>query len=157
MKKQNLTIYDLIKKRKELWQRSNDILLDSEITKSIAEKILDTESIRLSVEKSPELLIEACFTIVDKKKRTIPFFLNEVQEDFLGKLTTQGRQKPFFVLKGRQQGFTTLITAIMLSYAIVKRNFSGFTLADRDDNTKAIFVDKAKVMYANLPKRLKPT
>ena len=60
------------------------------------------------------------------------------------------------MLKGRQQGFTSLITAIQLSYAIVRRNFSGFTLADRDDNTKAIFQDKAKVIYSELPQRLKP-
>ncbi|MBQ7353388.1 MAG: hypothetical protein IJW54_05220 [Clostridia bacterium] len=50
-----------------------------------------------------------------------------------------------------------MITAIQLSYAITTRNFSGFTLADRDDNTKAIFIDKAKFMYSNLPSRLKPT
>ena len=157
MKIQNLSINDLVKKRKELWEKSKDITSDSMLVSAIADKILESENLRSEVEKSPELLIEACFTIVDKKKKTIPFFLNDVQRDFLGKLATQGRQKPFFILKGRQQGFTTLITAIMLSFAIVKRNFSGFTLADRDDNTKAIFIDKAKVMYQGLPKRLKPT
>ena len=157
MEKQNLTVNDLVKKRKELWQRDGSILLDAHLVSAIADKILDSENLRQEIEKSPELLIEACFTIVDKKKKTVPFFLNEVQKEFLGELSTQGRQKPFFILKGRQQGFTTLITAIMLSYAVVKRNFSGFTLADRDDNTKAIFIDKAKVMYHHLPKRLKPT
>ena len=157
MEKQNLTVYDLVRKRKELWQKEKSIIADSQLVAAIADKILDTENLRREIEKSPELLIESCFTIVDKKKKTVPFFFNEVQKEFLGELATQGRQKPFFVLKGRQQGFTTLITAIMLSHAIVKRNFSGFTLADRDDNTKAIFIDKAKVMYQNLPKRLKPT
>lgn len=80
-----------------------------------------------------------------------------MQRDFLTELELKSHTKPFFVLKGRQQGFTTLITAIQLSYAITTRNFSGFTLADRDDNTKAIFIDKAKFMYSNLPERLKPT
>ena len=45
----------------------------------------------------------------------------------------------------------------MLANAIVKKNFAGFTLADRGDNTKAIFTDKAKVMYNALPDILKPT
>lgn len=106
--------------------------------------------------KKPYLLIECCFCVVDKKRRTVPFFFNEVQRDFIDKIETQGRQKPYFILKGRQQGFTTLITAIQLSFAIVRKNFSGFTIADRDDNTKAIFTDKAKSMYNDLPKILKP-
>lgn len=79
-----------------------------------------------------------------------------MQRDFIEQLSTQGRKKPFFILKGRQQGFTTLITALQLSHAILKKNFSGFTVADRDDNTKAIFLDKAKTMYSALPWILKP-
>lgn len=154
---EELSINDLIKKRKERWQERGDMLYDRELTRAIADKILDTKTLREEIIKKPYLLIEACFSIVDKKKRTIPFFLNGVQRDFIEKIETYGTKKPYFVLKGRQQGFTTVITAIQLSYAIVKRNFAGFTLADRDDNTKAIFVDKAKLMYSLLPDRLRPT
>lgn len=152
-----LTIELLTTKRRKLWEKNKDISLDRELVCAIADKILDTESIRNEIIKNPALLIEACFTIVDKKKKSVPFFFNEVQRDFIGKLSVNGSKKPYFILKGRQQGFTTLISALMLSYAIVKRNFSGFTLADRDDNTKSIFVDKAKFMYNALPNRLKPT
>ncbi len=152
-----LTIEALTEKRRKIWNEKHDIVLDSELVLAIADKILDSENLRNEVIDSPHLLIEACFTIVDKKKRSVPFFFNEVQRDFISKISTQGRQKPYFILKGRQQGFTTLVSALMLSYAIVKRNFSGFTLADRDDNTKAIFIDKAKFMYNSLPERLKPT
>lgn len=60
-------------------------------------------------------------------------------------------------MKGRQQGFTSVITAIQLSYAIVRKNFSGFTMADRSDNTMAIFNDKARVVYDRLPEELKPS
>ena len=127
------------------------------LVSAICDKILDTDSLREEVIKKPYLLIESCFTIVDKNKRNVPFFLNEVQKDFISKIELLGTSKPFFVLKGRQQGFTTVITAIQLAYAIVRKNFSGFTLADRDDNTKAIFIDKAKLIYSNLPERLKPT
>ncbi len=107
--------------------------------------------------EKPHLLIESCFTIVDKNKKEIPFFFNDVQKDFIKKLETLGTSKPFFILKGRQQGFTTLITAIQLAHALVRKNFSGFTLADRDDNTKAIFMDKLKLMYSKLPKSLRPS
>ena len=108
------------------------------------------------VQSRPHLLIECCFCVVDKKRKTVPFFFNEVQRDFIDKIETQGRQKPYFILKGRQQGFTTLITAIQLCHAITNENFAGFTVADRDDNTKSIFTDKAKTMLKDLPKALRP-
>ncbi len=154
---EEISIKEMVKKRKELWEAENDISKDQALCCAIADKILDTECLREEIKAHPELLIEACFSIVDKKRQTVPFFFNDVQGDFLSKLATLGSSKPYFILKGRQQGFTSLITALMLAYAIVRRNFSGFTLADRDDNTKAIFIDKAKSMYSSLPRRLRPT
>ncbi len=139
-----------------MWERHKDLSIDSALTESIAEYILKNESLREEIRKSPHLLIECCFSVIDKKRRRVPFFLNSVQKDFIAQLSTQGRAKPYFILKGRQQGFTTLITAIQLSHAIVKSNFSGFTVADREDNVKSIFNDKAKVMYELLPRMLKP-
>ncbi|MBQ8546704.1 MAG: hypothetical protein IJ437_07185 [Clostridia bacterium] len=155
--KKPLTLNELLKKRRELWERDGDKEKDDQLVSLIADIILDNEGLRHEIAKNPILLIELTFSIVNKKRENVPFFFNDVQRDFVSKLLTNDHKKPFFILKGRQQGFTTLITAIMLSFAIVKRNFSGFTLADRDDNTKAIFVDKAKVMYNALPERLKPT
>ena len=152
-----VTIQDLIDKRKKRWQENGDFEYDRILVEAICDKILDTEELRNEILAKPYLLIECCFSIVDKNKRNVPFFLNEVQKDFINKIELYGTSKPFFVLKGRQQGFTTVITAIQLAYAIVRKNFSGFTLADRDDNTKAIFIDKAKLIYSNLPERLKPT
>ncbi len=155
--KRKFTLEELRQKRKELWEREHSTERDKELVEFIANTILDSKELREEIIESPHLLIELAFSIVDKKKRNVPFFFNEVQRDFVSKLSTMGCKKPYFILKGRQQGFTTLITALVLSSAIVKRNFSGFTLADRDDNTKAIFIDKAKVMYNALPERLKPT
>ncbi|MBO5261438.1 MAG: hypothetical protein J6B45_00150 [Clostridia bacterium] len=147
----------MIEKRKSIWGKNHDPQLDKELTEAIAKKILTEEELSKEIEECPHKLIECCFSVVDKKRRTVPFFFNEVQRDFIGKLETLGRAKPYFILKGRQQGFTTVITAIQLANAIVKRNFSGFTIADRDDNTKAIFNDKAKAMYNDLPEILKPS
>lgn len=151
-----VTIEEMVAKRKQRWREGRGIEYDAQLVSVIADNILDTPELVAQVRAKPYLLIECCFSLVDKNKRNVPFFLNDVQKDFIAQTERLGRSKPYFVLKGRQQGFTTIITAIQLSYAIVHKNFAGFTLADRDDNTKAIFIDKAKVMYNALPERLKP-
>ena len=122
----------------------------------IVQHIYNNPELHSSLIKYPHLLIECCFTVIDKNKDPVPFFLNEVQRDFVERLEKHGSTKPYFILKGRQQGFTTLITAIQLCHAILKKNFSGFTMADREDNTKAIFQDKAKEMLKRLPALLRP-
>lgn len=152
-----ITVADIIAKRKARWQEKGDIEYDKMLVAASVEKILSTPSLREEILARPYLLVPVSFYIVDKKRKTVPFFFNEVQEDFIEKLETLGTSKPFFVLKGRQQGFTSVITAIQLSFAIVRKNFSGFTIADRSDNTAAIFNDKARVVYERLPALLKPS
>lgn len=153
----DITIQDIIDKRKKRWEERHDIEFDKVLVRASVVKILQTPSLRDEIVARPYLLIPIAFYIVDKKRNTVPFFFNEVQEDFISKLETLGTNKPFFVLKGRQQGFTSVITAIQLSFAIVRKNFSGFTMADRTDNTMAIFNDKARVVYDRLPEELKPS
>ena len=151
-----IKVSDIIEKRKKRWAEKQDIEFDKQLVAASVDKILSTPSLRDEILEKPYLLIEVAFYIVDKKRRTVPFFFNCVQLDFINKLETMGTSKPFFVLKGRQQGFTSLITAIQLSFAIVRKNFSGFTMADRTDNTMSIFNDKARVVYERLPDALKP-
>lgn len=153
----DIAIQDIIDKRKKRWEERHDIEFDKVLVRASVVKILQTPSLRDEIVARPYLLIPIAFYIVDKKRNTVPFFFNEVQEDFINKLETLGTNKPFFVLKGRQQGFTSVITAIQLSFAIVRKNFSGFTMADRTDNTMAIFNDKARVVYDRLPEELKPS
>lgn len=153
----DITIQDIIDKRKRRWEEKHDIEYDKVLVRASVVKILQTPSLRDEIVARPYLLIPIAFYIVDKNRNTVPFFFNEVQEDFINKLETLGTNKPFFILKGRQQGFTSVITAIQLSFAIVRKNFSGFTMADRTDNTMAIFNDKARVVYDRLPEELKPS
>ena len=152
-----LTVQDIIDKRKKRWEEKHDIEFDQTLVRVSVVRILQTPTLRDEIVAKPYLLIPVAFYIVDKKRNTVPFFFNEVQEDFIKQLETLGTNKPFFVLKGRQQGFTSVITAIQLSYSIVRKNFSGFTMADRSDNTQAIFNDKARVVYDRLPSELKPS
>ena len=161
-----ITAKQIIEKRKQLWKQNTNPNKDYEFTVAVAQELLSNKPLLEEVKKNPELLIEMVFTIVDKTKSTIPFFLNEVQKDFIEnklnknmELYKQGKllHMRFLVLKGRQQGFTSVITAYQLACTLIKKNFTGFTLADTSDNVRAIFQDKAKYSYNNLPEELKPT
>ena len=155
----------LIQKRKEKWEESHSIEYDKELRLAIAHELISNEELLNEVKKYPEKLIELEFVVVDKNQQTMPFFLNEVQYEFVN---TLNKAKEDFekglitdisilILKGRQQGFTTLVTAYQEACSILNRNFQGFTLADKSDNAETIFQNKAKFPYSQLPDILKPT
>lgn len=155
----------LIQKRKEKWDNLHSIDFDKQLRLSIANEILSNSKLLAEIRKNPEKLIELVFVVVDKNQKTMPFFLNEVQHEFMDTLNQaivdfdKGRitNISMLILKGRQQGFTTLVTAYQLSCSILNRNFQGFTLADKSDNSETIFQNKAKYPYSQLPDVLKPT
>lgn len=157
---------EIIDRRRELWQQHQDIEQDKAYVEIVAEYLLieDGELARQEINENPEYLIEMSMVIVDKDRKTVPFFFNDVQREFISDLNRAikdykaGKRLSlkFLVLKGRQQGFTSVITAYQLACSITRRNFAGFTLADESDNTEAIFNDKAKYPYDQLPEPLKP-
>lgn len=159
------TADQLIQKRKEKWEELHSIDYDKKLRQAIAQEMLANKELLEEIKRNPEKLVELVFVVVDKNQKTMPFFFNEVQRDFVDTLNraiedfNEGRitDISLLVLKGRQQGFTTLITAIQLSYSILNRNFQGYTLADKSDNSEAIFQNKAKFPHAQLPEALKPT
>lgn len=155
----------LIQKRKEKWEESHSIEYDKQLRQAIANEIINNSDLLKELKKYPDKLIELVFIVVDKNQTTMPFFLNEVQHSFI---KTLNKAKEDFakglitdisllILKGRQQGFTTVVTAYQLACSILNRNFQGFTLADKSDNSEAIFQNKAKYPYSQLPDTLKPT
>ena len=160
-----ITADQVIQKRKKLWEEHHNPNKDFEYIMAVANELIENEKLLKEVIDNPELLIEMTFTIVDKTKSTVPFFLNDVQQDFLQKLNESIKKHnegkllylKFLILKGRQQGFTSVITAYQLANTLIKRNFTGFTLADTADNVRTIFQDKAKYIYNQLPEVLKPT
>ena len=152
-----MTIQEIINRRKNLWAQKQDIALDAEYCQAAVDYILRHIELVREIKRKPHSLIELAFTVVDKDKKTVPFFLNDVQKGFLSYLEAKKDNRPIFVLKGRQQGFTTLITALQLAYCIALHNFAGFTIADNADNTLAIFNDKARAVYDRLPANLKPS
>jgi hypothetical protein len=159
------TADQLIAKRKEKWQALGDIEADKRLRNAIALELGRDRALLEEVQKNPEKLVQLLFVVVDKNQKTMPFFLNDVQHDFMDTLNKARRDFEageitdisLLVLKGRQQGFTTLVTAYQLACSILNRNFQGYTLADKSDNSEAIFQNKAKFPYSQLPEALKPT
>jgi len=155
----------LINKRKEKWNQDHSIEYDKRFRNAVANEILENNDLLEEIKDKPEKLIELVFIVVDKNQTTMPFFLNEVQQEFIDTLNKAKEDYKkglitdisLLVLKGRQQGFTTLITAYQLATSILNKNFQGFTLADNSDNTEAIFQNKAKFPHSQLPDILKPT
>lgn len=155
----------LIQKRREKWEELHSIDFDKELRQAIADEIVTDGQLLAEVTKHPEKLIELVFIVVDKNQKTMPFFLNDVQHHFIDTLNKAIEDFEagiitdisLLILKGRQQGFTTVVTALQLAYSITHRNFQGFTLSDRSDNSEAIFQNKAKFPYSQLPDVLKPT
>lgn len=155
----------LIAKRKEKWEELHSIEYDKQFRDAVANEMLVDAELTAEVKANPEKLIELVFIVVDKNQKTMPFFLNDVQHDFMDTLnkaiedfnTGEITDISLLVLKGRQQGFTTLVTAYQLACSILNKNFQGYTLADKSDNSEAIFQNKAKFPYSQLPEALKPT
>lgn len=164
------TLKDMAAARKAWWESTEGqphakrLEQDKAVVRSFGDEIFggDENGIMLlrALEARPWLLIEIAFTIVDKFARTVPFFLNEVQREFVGIIEKRGFNKnhPYVVLKGRQQGFTSLITAIQLSCMICRDNFNGLTLADDSTKTIKLFEEKGKQVYERISDlRFKPT
>lgn len=156
----------LIQKRKDLWNDTHSIMKDKKLRLAIANELIKNEKLRNEIKSYPEKLIELLFIVVDKEKNLVPFFLNEVQNDFIRNVLNKAKEDyknkvindiSILILKGRQQGFTTVITAYQLACSITQRNFEGLTLADEASNTETIFQNKAKYVYNQLPDVIKPT
>ena len=155
----------LIEKRKEKWDGTHNIEIDKQFREAVVEELIENEDLLKELKRNPEKLIELLFIVVDKEQKTMPFFLNDVQHSFIDRLNKAKEDFEkglitdisLLVLKGRQQGFTTVVTAYQLSCSILNRNFQGFTLADKSDNAEAIFQNKAKYPYSQLPEGIKPT
>lgn len=160
------TVDYFIERRKIKWNEDHDIERDKEFRNVIADEIIEKKDLYLKqIKEKPERMIELFFVVVDKEQNTVPFFLNNVQQDFINKLNKAIEDYKngiivdisILILKGRQQGFTTLITAYQLASTIMNKNFQGFTVADEGTNTETIFQNKAKYPYNLLPDVLKPT
>ncbi|MEG1087752.1 MAG: hypothetical protein RSD79_06780 [Cetobacterium sp.] len=149
-----------IAERKRLWEiTEGDIDADFEWrVASWREIVLNEDTFKELIEK-PWLLIELQFVVIDKEFNEVPFFLNDVQKDFqeniLGPLYEKQNKREIEqikikILKGRQQGFTTYITAFQMCLSLILYGFRGFTMAHDAESTSSIFSDISKGFYDSL-------
>lgn len=79
----------------------------------------------------------------------VPFKPNRAQRRLLSKLHYRN-----IILKARQLGFTTLIAIYFLDCALFRANIRAGIIAHEESAAKAIFRDKVKFGYDNLPPEL---
>jgi hypothetical protein len=74
--------------------------------------------------------IEQNFRIVDKDGQLVPFILNKIQNRYL----TEDYTGKDIILKARQQGFSSLITAIFTADFILREHSYSVVVADIEEN-----------------------
>ena len=82
----------LIQKRKDLWNDTHSIMKDKKLRLAIANELIKNEKLRNEIKSYPEKLIELLFVVVDKEKNLVPFFLNEVQDDFIRNVLNKAKE-----------------------------------------------------------------
>lgn len=118
----------------------------------------------------PRLFIETFFKIIDKKGRLVPFYFNNVQEEYYNFLiknywkpykTKEGYTKYKFQgirvdeLKSRQYGGSTFIEGI-ISYDTLTNEGVNSRIYCQDYEYSKQMLQKPKLFYDNLPEGFKP-
>lgn len=92
------------------------------------------------------------YFITDKDGRRVQFRMNWAQEALFDGMHYQN-----LILKARQLGFTTFIQLFMLDACVFNSNIRAGTIAHTLNDAQAIFRDKVKYPYDNLPDKIKET
>ena len=90
------------------------------------------------------------YYITDKDGRRVKFEMNWAQERLFKEMHYQNA-----ILKARQLGFTTFIQIFMLDACVFNSNIREGTIAHTLQDAQAIFRDKVKYPYDNLPDQIK--
>lgn len=90
------------------------------------------------------------YYITDKDGRRVQFQMNWAQERLFNNMHYMNA-----ILKARQLGFTTFIQLFMLDACLFNSNVRAGTIAHNLSDAQAIFRDKVKYPYDNLPDQLK--
>lgn len=94
--------------------------------------------------------IQSDGTIEEADSFVLPFIPNRAQRRFLSRLWHRN-----LILKARQLGFTTLVAIMWLDHALFNGDQRCGIIAQDRDAAEAIFRDKVKFAYANLPDELR--
>lgn len=105
-----------------------------------------------------EFWAKHCCKIRTKEGTIIPLILNAVQRRFLAAVLQQWKEKGrvrFVVLKARQQGLSTVISAFQYWWASQHSAQKGLVMAHEADSTTALF-DMYTRVHENTPEMLQP-
>lgn len=93
-----------------------------------------------------------------KSGEIVPLLLNRVQQRFvervIGQFETTGKLR-FVVLKGRQQGLSTVISALIYWWVSQRKGQKGIVIAHVKDSTDTLF-SMYKRIHEHLPEMLRP-
>jgi hypothetical protein len=98
----------------------------------------------------PRWRLNNLYYITDKKGHRVQFRMNTSQEELFNTMWFMN-----VILKHRQRGFTTFIQLFMLDACLFNSNVRAGTVAHTLIDAQAIFRDKVKYPYDNLPDVLK--
>jgi hypothetical protein len=107
---------------------------------------------------NPRAFIENFCYITTKDGKFELFKINEPQDRLMQVIEKQLQEKKpirIRILKARQMGFSTLISAIGFWWAAMNENSAYAVVAHKESSASSIF-EKNKIFYDNLPKALKP-
>lgn len=118
----------------------------------------DTRAVRKRLYEDFEFYAKHALKIRTKEGTVVPLVLNEAQKIFmrvvLRQLKTTGRVR-VVVLKGRQQGLSTIIEGILYWWTSQHKAVKTIVMTHLGESTKALF-DMAKRYHENCPEILKP-
>lgn len=108
--------------------------------------------------RNPKEYCENYIKIRDKKQRLIQLKFNPAQlalYEAIKKELQAGRPPRMIVLKGRQQGISTITEALMFQDSATRPMVNTLIVAHRDDSTAALF-NMNKLFFDYLPGKLQP-
>jgi hypothetical protein len=98
------------------------------------------------------------FKIKAKDGRVLSFRINDSQKKILDKIENDIKEKGrcrIIIVKGRQLGISTLIEALLLSYAMTEPAFTGYCMAHDATTANDLFDKIIKFIWQNLNSELK--
>lgn len=108
--------------------------------------------------RNPKEYCENLLMIRTKKQALVPLRFNEAQDNLYAVIRQQaalGKPIRIIVLKGRQEGISTVTEALMFQDAATRPNVKTLIVAHNSDATRALF-KMNKLFYDCLPRRMQP-
>lgn len=108
--------------------------------------------------RNPKEYCEKLLVIRDKKQKLVPLRFNEAQNNLYDVIRQQaalGKPIRIIILKGRQEGISTVTEALMFQDAATRSNVKTLIVAHNSDATSNLF-KMNKLYYDCLPRRVQP-